>query len=76
MESSHIVFETGRNSTLDLRRTHTVTELKQQLTDLLIYFSSCMEVLLIHSNVRYTRHLSVSNFGLVENCGHLWLMVK
>ena len=53
-----------------------LTELKQRLIDLLIPFSSYMEVLPIHSNLRYTGHFSGQNFGLVENCKHLCLIVE
>ena len=63
------------NNTLDLRMILNLSKMTQQLTDLLICSNSCMEVLLIHSNFRYTRHLSGPNFGLVENYRHLYLMV-
>ena len=36
MESGHAVIEIGGNNTLDLRMTCKLTEVKQQLTDLLI----------------------------------------
>ena len=60
---------------LDFRMNRNLTELKQRLTDLLICFIRYMEVLLIHGNFRYTNYLSGSNFVLVENCRHLYLMV-
>ena len=34
-----------------------------------------MEALIVHGNFRYTGYLSGSDFGLVENCWHLYLMV-
>ena len=68
--------QTVGNSRSDIRMTRNLTELKQQLTDFLVCSSSCMEVLVIHGNFRNTGHLSGSNFGLVQNCRHLCLMVK
>ena len=70
LESGHTVFEIRGNNMLHLRVNLNLTKLKQWLTDLLICSISCMEVLSIHGNFRYTGHLSGPNFGLVENCRH------
>ena len=75
LETTHTVFEIRGNNTLNLRMTNNLTELKHQLMDLLICSSSCMGARLIHSNLRYTGHLSGSNFDSMENCKYLYLMV-
>ena len=61
----------GGKSALDLGTTRKLTELKHQLTDLLICSISSIDVLPTRSNARYTGYFSGPNLALVEDCIHL-----
>ena len=75
LERSQTIFEIKCKYMLDLRINLNLTELKQQLIDFLICSIYSMEALSIHYNLRYTWHISSTDFSLVEDCQHLYLMV-
>ena len=75
LESGTLSLRLLEKKMLVLRMNLNLTELKQRLTDLFYLFFKLHGALPIYGNLRYTEHLPCPNFGLVENCRHLYLMV-